>query len=423
MRKNNLFGGKILIFSIIFILILSIFSITSQATMRNETISSMVGRDTQEPTNNDLRPIRNIDPEENQDDQKPDTNGEDDEGSGESGGKGKGDDEKGDGDEPQDESGDGPTLGDDGKGEENEGSGDGEGGPGLGDTGEGGETDDPSENPPIIGGGSQPPEEDNTPPPETPGGGDTPPTTDNEPPANNNPSNSNNGNSNQNQETNQNNQETEINENIIPAGKTYEFTPNNHKTTGFYKVKLEPTVDLHEPALNINKVEELTEEIPEYSGEYNVVLKYIDIKITSNGGEYLTEEKISNLSFNFELETSEVLEKNINLSEIKLARYHNGWTELETEIIEINKEKICFEAKTPGLSTFAVVGKTVQEIDISSQISGSKIPEMPWFVIIGITISGIICLLIFIIKSKGIYIEKETIKEEIKKDKALPFEY
>ncbi len=253
------------------------------------------------------------------------------------------------------------------------------------------------------------------------------PPADNAPPTTNTPSSSSNDNvatnhatTNQNTE---NTQETVTNRNVILAGNMHEFIPTNCETTGFYKVNLRPTVDLDDPILTIKTVEELPEEIPEYSGEYNIVFKYLDIKITSDDGEYLTEDKISSLSFNFELKNSEVLGKNIDLSNIKLVRYHDGWQELTTVASGVNEEKIYFEATTPGLSTFAIVGENVEESDSSTHMMGSNIPEIPGFVLIAIIIFGVIGILVFLVKSRDVYIDKGVMGEEIIQDRKVPFEY
>ena len=216
--------------------------------------------------------------------------------------------------------------------------------------------------------------------------------------------------------------ETENNKNIIPKNEIYEFTPENYKTTGFYKVKLTPTVNLEDPILTIKKVNQLPENIPNYEGEYNTIIKYLDIKITSDGGQYLTEDKISTLSFNFELEISEIIEKSIDPTDVKLVRYHNGWQELETQTIEGVGEKIYFEATTPGLSTFAIVGKNAEENKSGSEM-GPGIPEIPWYILLGIIISGLIVLLVFLVKSKVIYINNEVIEESTPNEKVMPFEY
>lgn len=355
MRKNNLFGKKILPFSIITIIILSIFVTNIQAKSREEK---------QEPLQiiSNLDRIRNEDPADDKSDENT-KGGKTDERSEDKGGNTLAN-----------------TLVKNEEETENP-------------------PNNPSDNPPLIGGESQPPATTS----------------------------SNNGNavtrhSTTNQDT-ENAQETENSRNIILAGNMHEFIPDNCATTGFYKVKLIPTVDLEDPILTINTVEELSEEIPEYSGEYNLIFRYLDIKITSDEGEYLTEEKISSLSFNFELKNSETFEKSIDPNDIRLVRYHDGWQELETDIIDIDEGKIYFEATTPGLSTFAIVGKNVEENEDPSSTMGSNIPEIPWFVLIGIIISGIIGLLVFLVKSKNVYINREIIEEEIIQDNRIPFKY
>jgi len=96
-----------------------------------------------------------------------------------------------------------------------------------------------------------------------------------------------------------------------------------------------------------------------------------------------------------------------------MMRYHNGeWQELITRFDGEDEIYVYYEADTPGLSTFAVVGNKVIEKE------QAYTPEKPLIltpILYAIVIFGIIVLISVLIKFRYIYVDKNYKNE--KKDK------
>jgi hypothetical protein len=89
---------------------------------------------------------------------------------------------------------------------------------------------------------------------------------------------------------------------------------------------------------------------------------------------------------------------------INLMRYYkNQWQKINTTLIDEDGEYLYFTAKTPGFSTFAVVGGNI--VEKSSLLSDD--PDPPWTIIIGFIISALIVLIVILFKFGYIYIERE----------------
>jgi len=90
---------------------------------------------------------------------------------------------------------------------------------------------------------------------------------------------------------------------------------------------------------------------------------------------------------------------------ILLVRYHDTeWQNLTTTYLSEDDTYIYYEAETPGLSTFAVVGSELIE---SSASYVEETPEVPWILNMGIIASSSTMLFVVLFKARYIYLDEE----------------
>ena len=163
-------------------------------------------------------------------------------------------------------------------------------------------------------------------------------------------------------------------------------------------IKIKSGVDL----VNVNiTIENLTlDEVSEKVKYDNAtVYKYFNMEITAND-TYVNESDIESVEINFMVEKSWFIENNIDNNTIILCRYYNNtWQKLNTTKINESDTHFFYEAKSPGLSTFAVIGSKVVESPKKYEE-----PEIPWTIIIGFIISAIVILIFILFKAKLIYV-------------------
>ena len=122
------------------------------------------------------------------------------------------------------------------------------------------------------------------------------------------------------------------------------------------------------------------------------------------------------MKFIFEVKWSWINENNIDKKTMLLVRYHDTeWQNLTTTYLGENDTYVYYEAETPGLSTFAVVGSELIE---SSASYVEEAPEMPWILNIGIIASSSTMLFVILFKARYIYLDEE---DEIKGSKKKLF--
>ena len=106
-------------------------------------------------------------------------------------------------------------------------------------------------------------------------------------------------------------------------------------------------------------------------------------------------------------------ENKIHKETILLMRYHDTeWQNLTTTYLGENDTHAYYEAETPGLSTFAVVGSELIE---SSASYVEESPEMPWILNIGIIASSSTMLFVVLFKARYIYLDEEDDTKSSKK--------
>ncbi|UGV41511.1 PGF-pre-PGF domain-containing protein [Methanococcoides orientis] len=85
--------------------------------------------------------------------------------------------------------------------------------------------------------------------------------------------------------------------------------------------------------------------------------QYQIMSITLGPEGTISEETAENIIINFQVTREWINENNIDLSTIRLMRFHDGeWQELPTTMISDDGEIIHFAAQIPGFSVFSIVG-------------------------------------------------------------------
>jgi PGF-pre-PGF domain-containing protein len=170
-------------------------------------------------------------------------------------------------------------------------------------------------------------------------------------------------------------------------------------------------VNINETEIPENVTKPKIKDIKKYITEIKLenitfhIYKYYDIELTSNN-TYVEEDDLEFTEINFTVEKTWLHRNNINRSDmnINLMRYYkNQWQKINTTLIDEDGEYLYFTAKTPGFSTFAVVGGNI--VEKSSLLSDD--PDPPWTIIIGFIISALIVLIVILFKFGYIYIERE----------------
>jgi PGF-pre-PGF domain-containing protein len=88
------------------------------------------------------------------------------------------------------------------------------------------------------------------------------------------------------------------------------------------------------------------------SSDNGAIYKYLNITTT------VPSSKIANVTIKFKVEKSWITANDINSSTIALERYVNGqWVKLTTTKLSEDSIYIYFEAQSPGLSIFAIIGE------------------------------------------------------------------
>jgi len=201
----------------------------------------------------------------------------------------------------------------------------------------------------------------------------------------------------------------------ISKGEKTKVILENSEETDMYGVYFTPSIDLKGVKLTVSKLEYKPEEIMEIPTKNNsvYVYQYLDIKLTADD-EYIEEDGIESMRFEFKVKWSWINENKIHKETILLMRYHDvEWQNLTTIYLSEDDTYIYYEAETPGLSTFAVVGSELIE---SSASYVEEAPEVPWILNMGIIASSSTMLFVVLFKARYIYLDEEDgIKDSKKK--------
>jgi len=197
----------------------------------------------------------------------------------------------------------------------------------------------------------------------------------------------------------------------ISSGEKQEISSNQLEGTGLDGVKLISKTDLKNVKIAItilkddpeNIIKPMVEDLSDNKTKIEklYVYSYLEINLTAENQTVADENMEINITFKV---TKEWLEKNnISNETVTLMRYHNGkWQKLTTTRLNESDIYVYYTATTTGTSTFAVVG---------GEIVGSTEEEseegLPWMIIVGVIISGLILLMIILFKARYIYFEKK----------------
>ena len=73
----------------------------------------------------------------------------------------------------------------------------------------------------------------------------------------------------------------------------------------------------------------------------------------------IDDSNIDNAKVTFKVDKSWLTENKVDKSSVKLARHHDGWDSLPTEISSEDGDYVYYVATTPGFSTFAIIGEEI----------------------------------------------------------------
>ena len=94
--------------------------------------------------------------------------------------------------------------------------------------------------------------------------------------------------------------------------------------------------------------------------------------------------------------------RTIDKENITLMRYYNGiWEELPTTYLGEDDTYAKYQAIATGTSTFAIVGGEI----VGSPDREEPEEGMPWFIIIGALVAGMVLLIVFLFKAGYLYFE------------------
>ena len=158
-----------------------------------------------------------------------------------------------------------------------------------------------------------------------------------------------------------------------------------------------PNVQIKIINLELNK----PEDIPDIPEPYEHIYAYLELDLTSNNMT-IDDSTIQSLKINFKIVLTWFTEnnKNIDKNNVKLLRYHEGvWEELPTTYLNKDNTYAYYQAISTGTSTYAIVGSETTE-------HGAKPKEgLPWLIIIGAIITGIVLFIALLFKIGYLYFE------------------
>jgi PGF-pre-PGF domain-containing protein len=195
----------------------------------------------------------------------------------------------------------------------------------------------------------------------------------------------------------------------VNYGQVIEVTTEKTRDVTIDKVSFTPTANLTRVTLSVSKLSDKpidVEKSPIIPNE--TIYEYLDIKLLSDSG-YVEEDKIESMKFEFKVKKQWIEEKHIDKNTVTLKRYRDSrWHNLSTMLLRENESYIFYEAVTPGLSIFVVVGSEIVE-DTGGYITEPQ--EIPWVIGLGIISTSTSILAIVLFKARYIYFDEDKEKE------------
>jgi PGF-pre-PGF domain-containing protein len=166
----------------------------------------------------------------------------------------------------------------------------------------------------------------------------------------------------------------------VPANITI---PADVAKEGITKITITTLINISSVEINLKKLDSAA------AGAGENVYKYFNISAKN-----LNESSIKNVSIDFEVTQNWISSNNLNKSTVKLKRYKDVWTELNTIQISEDSDKAYFRAETPGFSFFAI---TAEKNAVPTTPPGEEEPKTSKkMFMIGIVAVLIIALIAFI---------------------------
>jgi PGF-pre-PGF domain-containing protein len=190
----------------------------------------------------------------------------------------------------------------------------------------------------------------------------------------------------------------------ISYGETIQVTPTPIDTSGFLYVNFTATSNLTDATLTVARLKHKPYTLSENPIQQGKIYRYFDIKLTANNTYLYGEEEFESMRFEFTVEQTWIKQHTIDKHSIVLMRYHEGWSNLSTTLIRENETMLVYQAYTPGLSTFAVVGSQLVEITPSYV---NEAPAIPTYLTLGLIVSSTLLLIVLLVKARYIYRDEE----------------
>mgnify|MGYP006280325493 CR=1 FL=1 len=132
----------------------------------------------------------------------------------------------------------------------------------------------------------------------------------------------------------------------------------------------------------------------------SLVYQYLDIKLTANQ-TYIGETGIENMTFDFAIKRSWIENQSFDKYTVTMMRYHNeSWQKLNTTYVNETNETFYYQAQTPGLSIFAVVGNKV--VEDSDEVVVDSV-SLPWWMPASIILLSTTTLGVVLVKKRFVY--------------------
>ena len=196
---------------------------------------------------------------------------------------------------------------------------------------------------------------------------------------------------------------TEIDICNITTDQQTEILPSDGETNIFIGINITSYVNLSNVTVIFINLEDKPENIQAIQNEKITIFTYAGVEILADN-IYITEGSFKSLRLTFKVQKTWFEENQIDTNSILLMRYHNStWQNLTTTQVGEDAAYYYFEAETPGLSTFAIVGNQILEV----QPYDTMVPEIPWTLIILVVIFSSIILIIVLFKGKYTYRDEE----------------
>ncbi|WP_292485233.1 TIGR04279 domain-containing protein [Methanohalobium sp.] len=151
------------------------------------------------------------------------------------------------------------------------------------------------------------------------------------------------------------NVETIISEYVnIKSGESVEC---NYGKGCIGSIECTPNVDMGNTSITIEYLNNQSSNVPaNISGQV-----YRNANIWIGSGD-VPDDYIENATVSFKINKPWLIENNVNKSSINLNRFVDGkWQTLPTKIVDEDDDYVCYKAKTPGFSPFAIAGQEQKE--------------------------------------------------------------